>query len=84
MTLEEFLLSPYWEMKPGDVMPITENWCTYCESPDLYMEARLEADSPSGALSGAQTKTTAHKVYVLCCAVCGRYSGDRRSSPDGA
>ncbi len=78
-TLEEYLNSEYWLLQVGDRTPIARNWCKHCRSTDLYMEVRLEADNPSGCLAGTQVKTTAHRVYVLCCASCGRYSGDRRN-----
>lgn len=81
MTLEDYAASPYWMNSVGDRTPIVENWCKHCQSTDLYVEARLEMDNPSGSVSGFHVKTTARKVYVLCCASCGRFSGDR--SGDG-
>lgn len=82
MTLEDYAASPYWMNSVGDRTPIVGNFCKHCFSNDLYIEVRVEADNPSGCLAGAQEKTTAHQVHVLCCKACGRYSGDRRGSGD--
>lgn len=80
LTLEEYIGCAYWLAPVGLRTPIVRNWCKHCRSADLYMEVRLEADSPTGSLTGTQEKTTAHKIYVLCCNACGRYSGDRRGT----
>jgi hypothetical protein len=78
MTLDEYLASEHWKLPVGHVTPITGNWCKHCLSEDVYMEVRIEPTDPQGSLAGTQVKMTARQIYVLCCAACGRFSGDRR------
>lgn len=76
MKFEEYLASAYQDLEIGHVTPITGLWCKHCHSTDLYMEVGLEPTDSQGSLAGHTVKMTAYKTFTLCCATCGRRSGD--------
>lgn len=47
--------------------------CKHCRSENLVVRVKLEA--VPGSLAGVQVKTSARKIYVLCCHGCKRESG---------